>query len=57
MRTIKPAAYHCEKCGRTWLPRKASRPVSCPNPHCRSTRWWEPKAARPGDMAQTTAVG
>jgi len=31
----------CKRCGWEWYRRKPVKPVTCPNPHCRTAYWDE----------------
>ena len=38
---MKLPTYTCLKCGHTWVPRIATRPLTCPK--CRQSGWDRPR--------------
>ena len=41
MAETKVAAFVCERCGHTWVPRTERRPTICPK--CKSPYWDKPR--------------
>ena len=39
-------SWSCRRCGHKWIPRKADRPVVCPE--CKSPWWDKPKKEKKG---------
>jgi len=46
VQTITVKAYRCLRCLHTWLPRRSTRPVSCPA--CHSPYWDRPRRKETG---------
>lgn len=38
---IKSKGYKCERCEHSWIPKKKSYPIICPN--CKSPYWNKPR--------------
>lgn len=48
--------YACLRCGHSWLPRIATRPIRCPG--CKSPYWHTPRKrgiAQPREIVEKTA--
>ena len=52
MPNVKIDGFRCSRCGHKWVPESKNRPVTCPNPRCRSAYWDKPRRKEGGHNAE-----